>query len=262
MRTSKRSYFLSGFEDLNGAGFVVGSRGIVVVDSTLTLLGANTLAGVIDELYPDKKILYLVNTHWHGDHIFGNQVFKERGAKIIAHENTRTYLETYPNYVQQIADSHPRYRRLLADIELVLPDEVFTTEMHLDLGDTTLTLQYRPGHTDSDITVRVSDTRDVFVGDLVYVDVNPTLVFSDPDRWIESLRALEAENISKILPGHGPVSGAAEIKNFRQELENSIAKVKQLNLSGVTGPAEIAETVGNLKPACVGRLLQWFENQD
>lgn len=185
-------------------GVIVGGEAVAVVDSGGSVIEAEALAKAIAAV-TDKPIRYLVNTHMHPDHIFGNAVFKRLGATIVGHRNLPRALEARgPFYLQ----SYTRQlgAELMRGIEIVPPTHIVDDVETIDLGGRVLELKaWKPAHTDNDLTVLDPATKTFFAGDLVFMRHLPTLDGSLLG-WMRQMDALAAVQASRVVPGHGPAS--------------------------------------------------------
>jgi len=185
-------------------GVIVGKDAVAVVDSGGSVVEAEALAKAITEV-TDRPIKYLVNTHMHPDHIFGNAVFKRLGATIIGHRNLPRALEARGSFYLQ---SYQRQLgpELMRGIEIVPPTRTVDDVETIDLGGRALELKaWKPAHTDNDLTVLDPATMSFFAGDLVFMRHLPTLDGSLLG-WMRQMDALAAVDASKVVPGHGPAS--------------------------------------------------------
>ncbi len=185
-------------------GVVVGQEAVAVVDSGGSVVEADALVKAIAAV-TDKPIRYLVNTHMHPDHIFGNAVFKRLGATIVGHRNLPRALEARGSFYLQ---SYTRQlgEELMRGVEIVPPTEVVEDVETIDLGGRVLELRaWKAAHTDNDLTVLDPATRTFFAGDLVFMRHLPTLDGSLLG-WMRQMDALAAVDASKVVPGHGPAS--------------------------------------------------------
>ncbi len=187
-------------------GLVVGGEAAAVIDSGGSMAEARAFIAAIQET-TDKPVRYLVNTHMHPDHIFGNAAFRDAGATIVGHRNLPRALAARGDFYLQ------SYRRqiggaLMAGIEIVPPSAVVDDRLELDLGNRKLVLRaWKPAHTDNDITVYDPATRTLFAGDLVFMGHLPTLDGSLLG-WMRQLDELAAIDAATAVPGHGPVPSA------------------------------------------------------
>ena len=200
-------------------GVIVGANATAVVDSGGSLVEAHELIAAIKRI-TNKPVRYLINTHMHPDHIFGNAAFRDLGATIVGHHNLPRALAARGEFYLQ------RFRGLLggnmmAGVEIVAPTLLVTERLELDLGRRTLQLRaWKPAHTDNDLTVFESATQTLFGGDLVFMQHLPTIDGSLLG-WLRQMDELAAINATRVIPGHGPVPTAwpAALKAERQYFE-------------------------------------------
>ncbi len=118
-------------------------------------------------------IRFVVNTHYHIDHVNGNDVFAGAGATIVAHRNVRAWMRS--ENLKFWTDPIPPEIRARVQ-SLTLPDVVYDDQIDLYLGTRTLEVRYYAGHTGSDSVVFVPDARVVFCGDLLWKNHFPNLI--------------------------------------------------------------------------------------
>ena len=183
---------------------VIGGECVAVIDSGGSIVEAKAFIAAL-EAVTDKPVRYLVNTHMHPDHIFGNAAFRKPGLTIVGHKNLPRALEARgPFYLQS-------YRRQLGEemmkgIEIVLPTVTVDATMDIDLGGRTLSLRaWKAAHTDNDLTAFDARTRTFFAGDLVFLRHLPTLDGSLLG-WMRQMEDLAAVPAERVVPGHGPSS--------------------------------------------------------
>ena len=196
------------------SGFVVGDDCVLVIDSRYTPQLANDLLKAIRSV-TSAPIGYLVSTHYHPDHSWGNMVFKEQGAVIVARPETRDALLKYSSaYLDYYKERDANTYELLRDVRIVAPDTTFGDETEIDLGGVKVVLRYfGPAHTAGDCVVIVPKDRIAFVGGLVSNGYHPNM--GDPgadfDKWIAALDRLKALKLAYIVPGQGKVCGDEEL---------------------------------------------------
>ncbi|GLS29021.1 quinoprotein relay system zinc metallohydrolase 2 [Mesorhizobium albiziae] len=187
-------------------GLVIGNEAAAAIDSGGSMIEARAFISAIKET-TDRPVRYLINTHMHPDHIFGNAAFRDIGAKIIGHRNLPRALAArgdfyLQSYRSQIGDA------LMKDIEIVLPEQTVDDRLELDLGGRTLELRaWKAAHTDNDLTAYDAATKTFFTGDLAFLGHLPTLDGSLLG-WMRQLDELAAVDAAVAVPGHGPVPSA------------------------------------------------------
>ena len=245
------------------AGFVIGNDGVLIFDTFFTPAAIEELIAEIQSL-TKLPIKFAVNSHYHLDHTGGNQVLAARGVPIIAHDNVMIWQTTKnkrflpapeelakrkADAAKQLADTPAEQadkrsqlertmRRLdaMMTIKLTNPTKTFKSgTMTLDLGKRKVILATLPGHTGGDIFAYVPDAKVVFTGDLGWSRTLPNLVDATVNDWIPTLdQILKQHPTAKFVPGHGNVAGAADIKDFRDYLDDLRARVKQGIANGLT----------------------------
>lgn len=181
-------------------GLVVGRDAAAVIDSGGSMAEGRALANAIRKI-TDQPVRYLINTHMHPDHIFGNAAFPD--STVVGHRNLPAALEArgafyLQSYRNQLGEA------LIKDIRIVPPTVLVEDRMELDLGGRKLELQaWEPAHTDNDLTVRDLASGTFFAGDLVFLEHLPTLDGSLLG-WMRQMDALGTIEARRVVPGHGP----------------------------------------------------------
>ena len=245
------------------AGFIVGDDGVVVVDTFFTPAAAEGLIAEVAKATP-QRIRFAINTHYHLDHTGGNQLFAARGVPIVAHDNVvqwqttknKRFLpapeelkkrrddaakqlgETPADQADKRTQLERQIRRIdaMQAIQLTNPTLTFGSgTMHLHIGKRDVELFTLPGHTGGDILAFVPDANVVFTGDMGWSKTLPNLVDATVNDWIPSLDKLLADHpSSKFVTGHGQVATVAEIREFRDYLDNLRTRVKKALADGLT----------------------------
>ncbi len=194
---------------ISNAGFVVTDDGVVVIDALGSPALARELLAEIRRVTP-QPVKHVVLTHYHADHIYGLQVFRDVGATIWAHPAAREYLNSdaaerrLENSRQELAPWIDAATRLVAPTRWLEGDEASVV-----LGGTEIRLRHLgPAHTPEDLAVYVPSAGALFVGDLVFRGRVPFVGQADSRRWIAALDRLIAFAPRVVVPGHGPVSTA------------------------------------------------------
>jgi glyoxylase-like metal-dependent hydrolase (beta-lactamase superfamily II) len=191
---------------ISNAAAIVSDQGVVLVDA----LGSPSLAvrflALLREL-TDQPIVKLIITHYHADHIYGAQVFKDLGAEIIAPAGFREYLESdmAVNRLQERRVS--LYPWVNEDTRLVAPDQVIDADTRIALGALTLQLNYLgAAHSDGDLSVLVEPDKVLISGDIIFEGRVPFTGGADTAHWLDVLERLDNAGIEALIPGHGPAA--------------------------------------------------------
>ena len=198
--------------DICNVSFVVGSKGVAVIDTGGSFKTGSKLRDAIKNTTP-LPILYVINTHVHPDHIFGNAAFKQDKPQFIGHAKLGDVMqlrqETYDKlnikYLGEDAKGS----------EIVKPTIQIKEPIELDLGDRKLKITpYPVAHTNTDISVIDSKTSTLFTGDLLFIERTP-VIEGDIKGLIAAIDVLKTYPVKQVVPGHGPVT-----KDWVQALKN------------------------------------------
>jgi len=245
------------------AGFVIGDDGVLVFDTFFTPAAIEELVSEIESL-TKLPIKYAVNSHYHLDHTGGNQVLVERGVPIVAHDNVMIWQTTKnkrflpaPEDLQkrkadaakqlsetpedqkdkraQLERQIRRYDAMMS-IRLTNPTKTFSSgTLRLNLGKREVILATLPGHTGGDVFAYVPHANVVFTGDLGWSKTLPNLVDATVNDWIPTLDKMLAQYpTAKFVPGHGNVAEAADIRTFRNYLDDLRSRVSKGIADGLT----------------------------
>ncbi|SFC46658.1 Glyoxylase, beta-lactamase superfamily II [Bacillus sp. 491mf] len=223
-----------------GSGAAANAGFIDLGDTTIVFDTFNTQQASEDlkyaaEAITNQPVTWVINSHWHGDHIRGNQTFKD--STIISSEMTydkmktthpsritkqkndihglRNYIQSLQNQVTQTYDMNLEHQInflseleiSLPTLELVLPQQTFKDEvMFLGTKRSAKLFTLGGGHSLCDAMLYIPEDKVIFMGDLLFVDCHPTFFEeSNPQNWIRILKEVERMDIDIAIPGHGSV---------------------------------------------------------
>ncbi len=191
---------------ISNAGFVVTPAGVVVIDA----LGTPSLAAMLVKQIrsvTQQPIVKVITTHYHADHIYGLQVFKELGAEIIAPAGANIYLNS-PNAAERLEERRFSLEPWVNDTTyLVNPEVLLKQSTEYELGGVKLVITLVGGaHSDGDLTVYVEPDRVLFSGDIIFEGRVAYLGDANTKHWLEVLQHMETARLVALIPGHGPAA--------------------------------------------------------
>lgn len=199
--------------DICNIGFIVGKNGVAVIDSGGSLAVGQRLREAVRKVTP-LPILYVINTHVHPDHIFGNAAFLADKPVYAGHANLANAMELRKDVYMR--NNAAWMGEAAAGSEIVKPTRAISATQELDLGGRTLLLAAHPvAHTNTDLTVFDRATATLWSGDLLFVERTPS-IDGDIKGWLQVIAKLREMPAQRIIPGHGPVAAG----NWKQALDN------------------------------------------
>jgi glyoxylase-like metal-dependent hydrolase (beta-lactamase superfamily II) len=241
-------------------GVIGGNDAVLVVDTAMGPANGRRVLTAAKEKAQGRP-LQLTITHFHPEHGFGAQVFRNE-ATIVYNRAQRDELQDKgAGYVELFRTFGPAVAAALEGVELVDPDEVYDGETELDLGGRTVQLRtWGVAHTRSDQVVFLPEERILFTGDLVEERIFAIYPYFPPDdadvdggRWIDVLRRLEALDPAIVVPGHGAVGDVGVITAAREYHE--LLRDETLRLAAEGRDAD--EVVAELEPRILARYPDW-----
>ncbi|MFA5260758.1 MAG: MBL fold metallo-hydrolase, partial [Candidatus Omnitrophota bacterium] len=230
------------------AGIIIGQDGIVVVDTLISSKEARRFIRDIRSV-SRKPIKYVINTHYHPDHAFGNCEFSRLGAVIIAQKNDKQAMK---NTAEESLKNIGFFGLTPEDMKGTKPAYPVLTygdKMEIDLGDQKIELIHaRHCHTDGDTLVYLPDKKILFTGDILFTNYHPFLGEGNIDEWVRELDNMKAMDVEKIIPGHGPLSGKKDLEDMKGYLRLFDQRAKELAASS-DDAQEIADAIQQELPA-------------
>lgn len=231
-KITDRIYMLQG--EGGNIGISVGEDGVLMIDTQFAPL-ADKIRAAVGEI-SDKKIKYIINTHYHHDHTDGNIEFGA-DAVVIAHENLRMSLEE-GRTVEMFQ------REIPPQPKAALPDITFEDSISLYFNNTEILVMYFPdSHTDTDSVVFFLDENVIHLGDLLFNGMYPFVDIAGGGSVEGLIINLDVilnliDDDTKIIPGHGPLAEWQDLKDFRDMLVETSRIVHERMQQGM-GLAEI-----------------------
>jgi cyclase len=206
-------------------GIITDHGSVLVIDSGINADEATPLRTTAQE-YHKQGSLSLFNTHPHGDHVYGNQVFAD--STIIAHQGVRDDMVTNGEKTLAAMKQNPRMAGALDNVQITLPTATFQHDLTVFVGDIEVQLLYFGiAHSPSDSVAWLPQTRTLFTGDLLFNAIVPAMPPNGkPTNWIPALEKLEQLGAEHVIPGHGPIQTPAALTDLRNWFNVLHAQVK------------------------------------
>jgi cyclase len=228
-------------------GFVVGDNGVLVIDTLTSAAQAKKFLEAIRTV-TDKPIRWVVNTHYHLDHSFGNCVFAQAGGVIIAQEKASAMTEPYMTGVMANLSVLNLTPQDLEGTVMTPPSITFADQLTINVGGTTVqVVSLGTTHTPDSVCVFFPAEKIMFVGDMLFTGYHPNLRDGDIDNWSKMLDRLAAMNYDKIIPGHGPLSTAKDLADMKTYMLTFNAQAKAI-VASWPDKTDIAGMAAKLKP--------------
>jgi cyclase len=246
---------------LSNGGVIVGRERVLLVEGHFQPAGAALeieAAGMVSK----APILAAVNTHYHLDHSFGNQAYADRHIPIIAQERAPALMKERYAALQGVdkaallaplqrkiaeASDPQEKKRLQGDLAadqwmysaidsttLAYPTELLNSEKHIDLGGVTAVIEPHPGHTPTDLIVRIPDRDIVFTGDLLFYRSYPVSFDGEMIGWRKALDTFLGYGPQmRFVPGHGPVCGIETVRQHIDLMEDIHSYAGKMKAAGM-----------------------------
>lgn len=205
---------------------LIADRGhVLVIDSGINVAEATSLYAAARQ-YQQQGTLSLFNTHHHGDHVFGNQVFAN--GPIIAQRGARDAFARTGEHTLALWKQDPDDSAMLNDVTvLTLPTITFEEALTIFVGDLEVQLIHLgAAHSFSDSVAWLPASRTLFAGDLLFNDLFPAMPpEGDSANWVHALKRLEQLNPQHVIPGHGPIQSPEALHALRIWIEELRVRV-------------------------------------
>jgi cyclase len=251
----------------SNAGLVVDGERTLLIDTLFDLrLTEEMLQSMRRAVPAAARIDTLVNTHANGDHCYGNQLVGD--ARIVASERTATEMsELPPAAMAALVEQAPQMGELgefflrcfgafdFQGIELVLPQQTFSGELALRVGDRELRLiEVGPAHTRGDTLVHVPADKVLFTGDILFSGSHPIAWAGPVSNWIAACERILALGVETIVPGHGPPAGPSAVRELRAYFEYLYEQARARHAEGMTA-------LGAARSIALDRWADWGEGE-
>ena len=237
IQVAPHTYFVQGFAEMgsstnqnfiSNAGFVVTPTGVVVVDALGSPILAQKLIAEIKKI-TNQKVVAVIVSHYHADHIYGLQEFKRIGAKIYAQGEGRNYLSSETAKQRLIVSQRDFAPWVNANTNLISADVWIDQKLKLSIGGVDFFIsRVGPAHAPEDLMVYVPSEKVLFAGDLVFRGRIPFVGNADSKGWLKGLDEIEKFNPNIVIPGHGnysvkPAEDIAFTRNYLKYLRESMS---------------------------------------
>lgn len=212
-------------------GLFIGEDGTFLIDDQFAPL-TDKISAAVKSVGGDTP-KFLINTHYHGDHTGGNENFGKQGTLIFSHDNVRDRLKN-GSFIREF-----NMKREAVD-SVGLPVVTFSEDISFHLnGDTVRAIHIPHSHTDGDAIIHFSSANVIHAGDIIFsgfypfIDVGHGGSIKGMIMGVKEILTLSDES-TKIIPGHGPMTNAAELENYLQMLETAYERLRKLKAEGKT----------------------------
>jgi cyclase len=231
-------------------GLIRTADGVVLVDTTSSPADMQELLAATGVSASEMR--FVINTHYHGDHTWGNQLFD---CPILAHRLCRERMEArlteewtpeaIEEYIDEAEDTDPDWareaREKWAALRITLPTEVFEDRRDLEIGGVKLEAIHFGAHTPGSAVVWLPEAKVLFAGDLIFEERYPYVLDADVPALVAALKRLTDFSAETIVPGHGLLCGETEIAALVDYLETTWALTADHVARGHTADEAVAD---------------------
>ena len=239
---------------LTNAGFIIGDDGVLVIDSLRVPSFARDLIQDVRHVTA-KPIKYVIDTHAHWDHAWGNEEFPE--ATIIGHDNCYQEMvdvEWNRQWRDQVTGGNDPWSNEAGLVNITPPNLTFETSMQLYFGGREISLRYfGKAHTSGDTFIHLPQEKIVFTGDVAQDGGVPYFGDSYPDEWPETANLLGELPVERFVSGHGPVGNRDALMEARDFIHTLVDHLKTAIRGGQDEGTASASVIDALRP----RFADW-----
>lgn len=237
-------YALDSDEDpVDNSGFVVGDRGVLVIDAHVNETMARQIQRAVAQV-TKRPILYLINTNFHGDHTFGNAFFPST-TTIVAHKATAARMQSFEGELDFLRKYTVGGNTAVFDgARFRGPDLTFDDYLQIDLGGRIVELfHFGPGNTPGDTVVWVPDARVAWTGNLVNGEGTiPPIFEGGTEQYLSTVASFAATLQPRVIvPGHGALTGGAQLGRYLDYLSGLLGTVR----AAIANHKSIEQTVAS-----------------
>lgn len=230
IKVAQNIYMLEG--QGGNIGVSIGDDGVLLIDDQFAPLTAKHIEAI--KAITDKPVRFLINTHYHWDHVGGNENLGKAGVLIVAHDNVYRRMNSHQvvNLLKQDIQPYPK-----AALPVITYNDRVTYHIN---GDELTAYKVPRSHTDGDSFVRFRNANVVHTGDVFASGRYP---FIDVENGVGSVKGIvkamdefipTLDDLTKVIPGHGPVSGKKEVIAYRKMINTVATRVEALVKKGKT----------------------------
>jgi cyclase len=244
---------------VGNAGFVDLGNRTILFDTFNTQQAAEDLKTMAEKI-TKRPITFVINSHWHGDHVRGNQVFTksiivssqityEKMKEILPEriKKQKNDIQSLSTYIKSLEEQLKESNKLklkeqirflreievsLPTLELTLPQQTFKNELTFyGLKRSAKLYTFGGGHSNCDSILYIPEEKTIFMGDLLFVDTHPTIFEdSNPVKWVHIIETINELDFKAAIPGHGPVgtkNNLSDIKQYITDIMEMASKTKE-----------------------------------
>jgi glyoxylase-like metal-dependent hydrolase (beta-lactamase superfamily II) len=215
-------------EGLTNAGIIIGENGVMIIDSLRVPSFARDLVSDIQYI-TDKPIQYVVDTHSHWDHSWGNEIFPE--STIIGHQNCYSEMldvESNNEWRNKIIKSNESWSEEAKTVKITPPNLTFETSMNLYFGGRAIQLMYLgKAHTSGDIFIHLPKEKILFTGDVAQDKGVPYMGDGYPSEWPETDARILSIDSERFMAGHGPIGDKQALLNAKNFIDTIVGDLQK-----------------------------------